>query len=197
MASDDLQFDAEQVPAPRQPTKYKPNLWTVRDRTFIVIKYLGIALFIVGACCEAQFWWFWLTSGRATATVVWKEERVVGWGFTRSGMAFPIIDTGFHYRFRDAGGRDVKGLHWVPGRSDLWKAGNSLEIMYARSQPGESQPASLGYYLTNELGWQMAHLAMGAGLIMAGVGSYVVRRTRLKHGWLHRAIRTGEGETTG
>lgn len=152
---------------------------------------------------EWQFWSLWLTGERANATVASKEERVVAWVVSRRGRAYPLIETGIHYRFADATGQQHDGCVWLREGAEKWQPGNALPVMYARPNGAQSLPSDFSFYWSFDTTWQLMSLLASAGVFGVVVSVWVGIRLRNRR-WRKWALRqaaalarvSDDGETT-
>jgi len=159
---------------------------SIQKYALIISLVFGSLMIIGGLTAQGRFWALWLAGTKATATVTHTEKRVVGHAYTRrsaaAGVSAPMVDTGFHYSFRDATGGQAAGTTWVAGPSSIWESGDTLPIMYFSSNPQQSVPASLGFYLSNDTGWTMALTSVLVGIPVFAIGAagYLRMRRDLK-----------------
>jgi hypothetical protein len=189
----DRGFDVHPVPTPKQPPtrRYRRSRWTTLDRALVSVLVVGLGITAAGVAYSLDFWVLWVGGSRATATVTGTSGRV-GWGYTRrsvaAGEAWPLIESGFNYRFQDARGQEYKGIVWVGGSSAEWKTGEQLRVMYWSSRPGDSRPSSVVDTMKHDTVCLLASLSIPLGIGLTAVGAGGLGRFRRqsllgRHAW--------------
>lgn len=151
-------------------------------RIFLALAILGLALLTFGILIERRFWVLWLTGVRTTAAVITVDDDSV----------FDLDDRPNHsgashvvYLFESPAGmtRGTAEVRHVPAE---WKTRPLLDIVYSRSNPSRSMPASWAFLIANDPVWLLALLADLLGLALA---------TAFMLGWLG-ASRSGRIDRT-
>src|SRR5262249_38334796 len=110
---DDLDFRAGKI-GTTFPIKGFPP---VRRRGLGLLALVNLLVVGLAGVVEHRFWWLTLTGRRATAKIVAREVKVVGY-IVRRGMETPMYQTDFYYTFPDDAGKPQLGVFMLIGSSD-------------------------------------------------------------------------------
>lgn len=161
----------------RHPPRRSENV----RRLFLVLSVIGLALFGVGLITEWQFWFVWLTGGRAEGVVTLVEDRIVLRPYARrsayEGKGYDLKATYLEYTFPIGEGRET-GHVWLDSTSKEWEAGMPIDVMYSRLDPGTNMPSSFRFRMEHDTVWFMAQFACVLGLLLLAVGFWGRRRSR-------------------
>jgi hypothetical protein len=142
-------------------------------RLFSVLYIIGLALLLGGLITEWQFWFVFLTGGRARGVVTLVEDRVVLRPYTRGGPSegkgYDLKATYVEYTFPTPEGHAI-GYVWLDSTSKDWETGTPIDVMYSRLNAGTNMPSSLPFRVENDTVWFMAQLACVLGIVLTGVG---------------------------
>jgi hypothetical protein len=161
---EELTFDGGRVVSRHLALTYSR---TTLHRALGVFAVIGLLTGLAGIIIEYRFWWLMLAGQRATAQVTARQEHIVAWVVTRSGNGYPITETEFRFSFVDTADVERHGTFWVPGRSEKFRIGDPVGIMYAQAGRGPGQPSAWSFYWEHDPAWFTFTLVGACGFVVA------------------------------
>lgn len=138
----------------------------VRELFLKVMAVFALVLLATGLLVEWPFWSLWLRGRRADATVTHTTKRIYG------GRPRTLVFTDVHYLFTDEAGEPQVGYVTVSAGSVFlaegsgqWQGGESLPVMYERSDPSTNMPAALSFYWSEDSAWFLMLVLDVGGLV--------------------------------